>query len=104
MISTSMNNVPVHEFLSAPSHCTVYLIYIITVRFMRYKTFISYFMYLFYVQQQYEEGVIQDKAYPIPGPKSVELSSDGRTVSSNEHYECISQGKGEGEVHSPQKS
>jgi hypothetical protein len=30
MISTSMNNVPLHEFLSAPAHCTVYLIYIIT--------------------------------------------------------------------------
>jgi hypothetical protein len=61
-------------------------------------------MYLFNVQQQYKEGMIQVESYPIPGPYSVELSSDGRTVSSNEDYECISQGKGKGEVHSPQKS
>jgi len=61
-------------------------------------------MYLFYVPQQYKEGVIQDESYPIPGPNSVELSSDGGTVSSNEHYKCFSQGKGEGEVHSPQTS
>lgn len=61
-------------------------------------------MYLLYVQQQYKEGVIQNESYPIPGPYSVELSSVGTTVSSIEHYECISQGKGEGEVHSPQKS
>jgi hypothetical protein len=61
-------------------------------------------MYLFYVQQQYKEGVIQDEPYTIPGPNIVELSSDGRKVSYNEHYERISRGKGEGEVHSPQKS
>ena len=105
MISTSMNNVPLHEFLSAAItlHCLPHLHYHSKIYKIQ-DIHNMMFMYLFYVQQQYKEVVMQDKSYPISGPNSVELSSDGRTVSSNEHYECISRGKGEGEVHSPQKS